>query len=132
MSAESQPMTILPVRLLAAGALCVLIAACGAAPADDRLTIKPGSDLPQIDVTMHVPAGHQGEIRRYRDGVRTTLLVLGTWLGPLPALTLDIAPEPTRWWTSEASMAPETAAARAVSRAYFTRVIDTSALPPDL
>jgi hypothetical protein len=116
--------------LLAAGALSVLIGACSSAPAAERVIVNPGSDLPDVDVTMHVPAGHQRDIRRYRDGVRTTLLVLGTWLGPLPALAIDIAPEPTRWWTAEASMAPETAAARAASREYFSHAVDLSALPP--
>ncbi len=123
-------MTILPVRLLAAGALCALIGACSSPPSDDRRTVKPGSDLPQIDVTMHVPAGHQRDLGRYRDGVRTTLLVLGTWLGPLPALSIDIAPARTPWWTAEATMAPETAAARAVSREYFSHALDLSGLPP--
>src|SRR5436190_10731075 len=121
-------MTILPPRFLPAGALCVLLAGCSTPPSDDHVTME-APDLPRVSVTIHVPAGHQRDVERYRDGAITTLTVLDTWLTPFPDAALDIAPEPTRWRTTAASMAPETAAARAVSRAYVLRMIDTSALP---
>src|SRR5205823_5248466 len=54
------------------------------------------------------------------------------WLAPFPDAALAVTAENTRWWTAPASMAPEYAAARAVSRAYWARIIDTSALPPAL
>lgn len=133
-------MTIVPVRLLRTGALpaipvivatLVTLVACGGAPTDDRVTMNPAPGLPAVSVTIHVPAGHHGDVERYRDGVLTTLTVLGAWLEPFPGPSLDITPERTPWWTAAASMAPETAAARAVSRAYFSRVLDTGALPPE-
>lgn len=123
-------MTILPARLLAVAALG-LAAACSSAPIDDHFTTD-APDLPKVSVTVHVPPGHQRDVDRYRDGVLTTLTVLGTWLEPFPDATLEVTPEPTPWSTAAASMAPETAAARAVTRRYFQRILDTSALPSDL
>src|SRR3954467_9891371 len=102
-------MTILPARSWTAGALCVLLAGCSASPSVDHMTFS-APDLPKVSVTIHVPAGHQRDVERYRDGAVTTLTVLGAWLTPFPDATLDIAPEPTRWWTTAASMAPEAAA----------------------
>ena len=122
-------MSILPVRLLLAGALALAVSACSAAPGDVRGTFK-AEGLPQVDVTIAFQAGHAGDADRYRYAAFTTLRILGDWLVPFPDAGLSIAAEPTRWWTAPAAMAPEFAVARVVSRRYWDRVVDTRALPP--
>ena len=76
-----------------------------------------------------------------------TLKNHGEWLGPLPqqSLTIVVPPwhgspvtiagravvlERTPWWSTTTSMAPELATARAVSRRFWTALVDTQALPP--
>jgi hypothetical protein len=86
--------------------------------------------LPRVDVTIGIQSEHRGDAGRYRYGAFTTLKILGTWLAPYPDAALAVTAGRTPWWTAPASMAPEFAAARAVSRRYFERVVDTRALPP--
>jgi len=84
--------------------------------------------LPRVDVTIALPPGQAGAADRYMYAAFTTLKILGTWLVPFPDPKLSVAVERTRWWTAPPSMAPESAVARAVSRAYWSRVIDSRAL----
>jgi hypothetical protein len=56
--------------------------------------------------------------------------VLNDWLVPLPGTPIALGTPVPASWTSAASMASETAGSRAMSRAYFDRVIDMRALPP--
>jgi hypothetical protein len=86
--------------------------------------------LPRVDVTIAIQSDRLGEADRYQRAAFTTLKILGTWLAPFPDSSLSVTPERTPWWTSPAAMAPEFAVARAVSRRYWERVIDTRALPP--
>ena len=131
MCGDSQPMTILPARFAIALALAAGVSACTSAPYDATGTLFSPSREVRYDVTIRVPAGHRGDLRRYENGVITTLEVLGAWLTPFPDRTIAVAPETTPWWTSAASMAPETVASRATSRRYLERLMDTSKLPPD-
>ncbi|HXD73608.1 MAG TPA: hypothetical protein VN628_07725 [Vicinamibacterales bacterium] len=68
--------------------------------------------------------------RRVRNGVDTTLQVLGQWLVPLQDKAIVAVPARPLWWTSAASMVPEMDGARAAARTYFGRFIDTTGLPP--
>lgn len=116
-------------RLLSAVALAIGVSACGAPPATVRGAFDaPG--LPRVDVTIAIPPEHRGDAVRYQHAAFTTLKILGTWMTPFPDATLSVEPEPTPWWTAPASMAPEFAVARVVSRRYWERVVDTRALPP--
>ncbi len=112
-------------------AATILLAACAcSAPSTTSKTTFDVAGMPRVDVTIRIPPGHQGEADRSRDAAVTTLRVLGAWLTPFPDTTLDVAADPTRWWTAPASMAAEYAVARPVSRKYWERLIDTTALPP--
>jgi hypothetical protein len=122
-------MTILPVRLLRAVALAACACACSSSPAAVRGTFD-AEGLPRVDVTIAIQSDRLGESDRDRHAAFTTLKILGTWLAPFPDSSLSVTPERTPWWTSPAAMAPEFAVARAVSRRYWERVIDTRALPP--
>jgi len=115
--------------LLLAGALAAGVSACSASPAEVRGTFE-AVGLPRVDVTIGITSEHQGESDRYRHAAFTTLRILGTWLAPFPDATLSATADRTPWWTAPASMAPEFSAARAVSRRYWERAIDTRALPP--
>ena len=86
--------------------------------------------LPRVDVTIAIQGEHRGDAERYRYAAFTTLKILGAWLAPFPDATLAVTAGRTPWWTAPASMAPEFAVARAVSRRYWERAIDTGALPP--
>ncbi len=72
----------------------------------------------------------------------STIRILGEWLVPFPDSALTLIDPPFRvervsppagavvldhvqWWTAPAAMAPELSVARAVSRRYWERVIDT-------
>jgi hypothetical protein len=84
---------------------------------------------PPVTATIVIPAGHDRDFDRYRNGVVTTLQIVGAWLVPFPDRTILVAPDRTPLWTTPASMAPESAASRATARRYFERLIDTRALP---
>ena len=87
--------------------------------------------LPHVSVAIAVQAEHAGEAERYKYAAFTTLKILGNWLVPFPDATLSVAAERVPWWTAAPAMEPEFAVARAVSRRYWERVVDTRALPPD-
>jgi len=116
-------------------------AAAVRAPSDDRTAPEPTALRNVLRFTGLIillaacgcGASRGAVERRYRNGVTTTMQVLGDWLLPFPDnadRTIDAAPQATRWWTTGASMAAETAAARATARRYFDTLIDTTALPP--
>jgi hypothetical protein len=86
--------------------------------------------LPSVDVTIDLEPDHRRDGDRALYAAFTTLRILGTWLAPFPDSTLSLTPDRTPWWTAPPSMAPEYAVARAVSRRYWMRVVDTRALPP--
>jgi hypothetical protein len=78
-------------------------------------------------------------------GAITALNTSSDWLGAFPGASLTLVDPPWRtpavppdnavvmehvpWWTTPTSMAPELAAARAVSRRFWAERIDTTGLP---
>jgi hypothetical protein len=122
-------MSILSARLLLAGALAVGAGACTAAPVAVRGTFE-ADGLPSVNVVIAIQSEHAGDADRYRHAAFTTLKILGNWLGPFPDAALSADMARTRWWSAPATMVPEFAVARVVSRRYWERVIDTRALPP--
>lgn len=101
--------------------------ACGTS-ATEVHGVFAAARLPRVDVTMTIPQG-RADADRYLYAALTTLKVLGQWLGPFPDSTLAVTPARTPWWSSPAAMAPELVVARAVSRRYWDRAIDTRMLP---
>ena len=87
-------------------------------------------NLPRVDVTISLQPDHRRDGDRAMYAAFTTLRILGTWLAPFPGSTVSLTPQRTHWWTAAASMAPEFAVARALSREYWTRLIDMRAMPP--
>ena len=84
--------------------------------------------MPRVNVTIAIPPGQAGAADRYRYAALTTLKILGTWLTPFPDPALSVVADRTPWWTAPASMAPEYAAARAISRAYWERMLGNGTL----
>jgi hypothetical protein len=113
--------------MLAAGSLALALGGCSVMPTEVRGTFV-GSR--RVDVTIAVPPGHESEHERYVYAALTTLKILGEWLPPFEDSTLAVTPEGTAWWSAPAAMSPEYAVARAVSRRYWERAIDTRELPP--
>ena len=109
--------------------LALFAGACSTAPVDVTGTFQ-ADGLPRVDVTVVIQPEHAADADRYRYAAFTTLQILGNWLTPYPDATLSVTAGRTPWWTAAASMAPEFAVARAVSRRYWERVVDTRALPP--
>jgi hypothetical protein len=109
-----------------AGWLVAGVSACGAMPSEVRGTFVGAR---RVDIAITVPPGQENERDRYMYAALTTLKILGAWLPPFADSTLAVSAERTRWWTADAAMAPEYAVARAVSRRYWERAIDTRALP---
>ena len=109
-------------------AFCLVagISACGAMPSEERGTFVGAR---RVDITITVPPGHENERDRYMYAALTTLKVLGAWLPPFADSTLAVSADRTRWWSADAAMTPEYAVARAVSRRYWERAIETRALP---
>ena len=116
----------MPVSIV--GCLALAVAACSTSSTEARGTFV-GAGQPRVDVAMTIPAGHAADADRDLYAALTTLRILGPWLGPFPEPALTVTPEPTPWWSSPAAMEPELAVARAVSRRYWERVIDTRRLP---
>jgi hypothetical protein len=115
--------------LLLAGGLALAVTACSSTPATVQGTFAVDG-LPRVEVTIGIQGEHWRDADRYRYAAFTTLKILGTWLAPFPDQTLAVTAGRTPWWTAPASMAPEFAVARAISRRYWERRIDTRALPP--
>jgi hypothetical protein len=135
-------------RRLIAVCAPLVAAACAPGPASpievrERLDAAP---LPQVDVRMLIQPEHQRDAARYLRAAVATLRTCGEWLGPLPrtAVTLVDPPwrpaaaslaadavvlERTPWWSVTTTMAPELAAARAVSHRFLREAIDTQRLP---
>jgi hypothetical protein len=107
--------------------LGLVATACGTPPTEVRGAFA-AAGLPRVDVTLTIPPGH-AESDRYLYAALTTLRVLGQWLGPFPDRTLAVTAARTPWWSSPAAMAPEFVVARAVSRRYWERAVDTRMLP---
>lgn len=114
-------------RLLVAGMLALAATACGATATEVR-GVFAAAGLPRVNVTIALPRDHS-DPDRYLYAALTTLKVLGQWLGPFPDSTLTVKAAPTPWWSSPTAMAPELVVARAVSRRYWERAIDTRMLP---
>ena len=115
-------------RLWFIGFVAALAAACGATPTQARRMFDvPG--LPRVDVTVTLAPGHEREGDRYLYAAFTTLKILGTWLPPFADATLTVSEENTRWWDAPAAMTAEYVVARAVSRRYWDRALDTRDLP---
>jgi hypothetical protein len=111
-----------------AGLLGLAVTACSTSATQVRGAFA-AAGLPRVNVTMTIPPGHAADSDRYLYAALTTLKILGQWLGPFPDPTLEVTAERTPWWSSPAAMAPELVVARAVSRRYWDRVVDTRALP---
>jgi len=101
--------------------------ACGT-PATEVRGAFAAAGQPRVDITVAIPQDHS-DSDRYLYAALTTVKVLGQWLGPFPDSTLAVTAARTPWWSSPPAMAPELVVARAVSRRYWDRVIDTRALP---
>jgi hypothetical protein len=103
--------------------------------------------LPPVDVRLSIQPEHGRARQRYVRAALATLKAQSEWLGPLPQQSLTIVDPPWRgspntiaddaveldrtpWWSATASMAPELVTARAVSRRFWTALVDTRALPP--
>jgi hypothetical protein len=84
----------------------------------------------RVDVTITAGPGHESDGERYAYAALTTLKILDGWLPPFPDSTLVVTVDGTRWWSAPGAMTPEYAVARAVSRRYWERAIDTRGLPP--
>ena len=128
---KAAPVAIVLRNLLRFTGLTILLAACACTGGrrETTGTLVQASGDPLVNITILIPSGHDGDEHRYVEGIVTTLQVLGAWLVPFPDKTILVEPERTPWWTSAASMKPETAASRATVRRYFERLIDTRALP---
>lgn len=120
-------MSSLPARLFAAVCLASVLSGCGAVPTEVRGTFVGRS---VVKLTITVPAGQQSESDRYVYAALTTLKIFDAWLPPFADSTLAITPDGVRWWSADAAMTPEYAVARAVSRRYWERAIDSGRLPP--
>lgn len=120
-------MSSLPARLFAAACLLSAFTACGATPTEVRGTFVGRRP---VTLTIIVPAEQQSESDRYVYAALTTLKIFDAWLPPFADATLAVAPDGARWWSADAAMTPEYAVARAVSRHYWERALDTRNLPP--
>ncbi len=129
---------------IAAGA-ATLLTACGrGSPVEERGRFD-ADGASSVDVRALVQSEHRGEAPRYLRAAIASLQTLTPWLGPFPHASLtivdpawhdappsnvsDIVLPRTPWWSSQASMAPELATARAIARRYWLEVVDTRALP---
>jgi hypothetical protein len=99
-----------------------------------------------VDVTIRVQPEHAREGDRFLQAAVATLRTCDDWLGELPTAPLTlvdpawhaappvdhgaIALARTPWWTTTASMAPELATSRAVSRRVWDELVDRASLPP--
>lgn len=144
-------MNIVPARpLIVLGALALAASACGgarpAAPLDVHQRFE-AAGLPPVDVRFSIQPEHRRAQQRYVRAAMATLKSIGEWLGPFPRQSLTIVDPPwggspaadaddvivlerTSWWSTTSSMTPELATARAVSRRFWTILVDTQALPP--
>jgi hypothetical protein len=107
----------------------------------DRVTIGDRS----VSVDVRVAREHRASATRYLAAATAALTTLETMLGPYPesAITLvdasiaggsrgdaaAVVIDPTPWWSTAAAMTPEIATARGVARRYWTKAVDTRALP---
>jgi len=141
-------------RILSARSLLILAAAaiapaCGGVSAaqiavNERVEADGGTP---VDVHLLVQPEHARSERRFLRAAAATIAMHCRWLGPQPHAALTIvdpvwrasaASGPdgtvvlgrTPWWTTTTAMAPEIATTRAVSRWYWTSLVDTAALPP--
>jgi hypothetical protein len=121
-------MSSVTARISAAGLLALAVTACRSTPMQVRGAFAVAGQ-PHVDVTMTIPPGHAADADRYLYAALTTLRILGPWLGPFPDQTLEVAAVRTPWWSTPAAMVPEFVVARAVSRQYWERTIDTRMLP---
>jgi hypothetical protein len=98
-----------------------------------------------IEVTVEVQPEHAQELDRFARTAAVTLRTFGDWLGPLSYRTLTVldpawrstvaaAPDAvvldrTPWWNARATMAPELATVRGLSRRVWHDAIGTGGLP---
>jgi hypothetical protein len=141
---------IVPVRFFPALGVLALVAvgACGPPAESQELHQRfESGGLAAVDVRLRIRPEHRQAQQRYVRALMATLKAEGEWLGPLPRPSLTLVDPPWRgspaaamddvvmlertpWWSSTTSMAPELATARAVSRHYWTTLVDSQALPP--
>jgi hypothetical protein len=98
-----------------------------------------------IELTVRVQPEHAQNLERYARAATTTLRTYGDWLGPLPYHTLAIvdpawramapvAPDAivldrTPWWNARATMTPELATVRGVSRRVWRDAMAAGTVP---
>ena len=103
----------------------------------------PGSAM---ELVVNLQPEHAREIDRFTHAAATILQAFGEWIGPLPydrvtivdpgwrvLPNLDSEPvmlDRTPWWNARASVAPELATARGLSRRVWHDAIGNGTLPP--
>jgi hypothetical protein len=135
-------------RKAAVHALLLLFSASGCAGGNASLDVRrrferPGAD--PVEVRGLIQPEHAGSRERYLHAAVMSLSVLTPILGTFPQGTIVLIDPPwghgtfaadnavvlerTPWWSSPASMVPELAAARAITRRHLHAALDTTALP---
>ena len=129
---------------IAVGAAAFLIGCKGGSPVEQRGRFE-ADGLSPVDVRALVQPEHRRDAPRYLRAAIASLETLAPSLGPYPRASLtivepawhaapsagvsDVVLRRTPWWSSQASMTPELATARAIARGYWSDVVDTRALP---
>ena len=133
-------------HLTAAAVAAALASGCSARPAVEQRARFESAPLPAVGLRLLLQPEHQQDGERYRRAAESTLKTYGEWLGPYPAASLTlidpgwrdesvavegaIRMDRTPWRSAGTSMAPELAAARAISRRFWRERVDTTNLPP--
>jgi hypothetical protein len=130
--------------------LALVTAACIASRPAEPFEVHErfqSAGLPPIDVRFSIQTEHRRAQSRYVGATMASLKMLGEWLGPMPRQSLTIVDPPwhhspavvaddaivlerTAWWRTTTAMSPELAAARGVSRRFWTSLFDPGRLPP--
>ena len=129
---------------IAVGAAAFLMGCDGGSPVEQRGRFE-ADGLSPVDVRALVQPEHSRDAPRYLRSAIASLETLAPSLGPYPRASLtivdpawhaapsagvsDVVLPRTPWWSSQASMTPELATARAIARSYWSDVVDTRALP---
>lgn len=124
----------------------LLAAGCAASPRpiEVRQTVPQGANH-AIEVRLIVQPEHAAYAGRYMESAAAAVATIAEWLGTFEQQTLTLADPDwhgrspaaadaivmprVRWWTTRTSMAPELAAARAVSRRFWAGATHGGELP---
>jgi hypothetical protein len=131
--------------------MAVSMSACGARPPVAFVETRHRLEIPNaspIDLRIRLQGEHAAAERRYVDAAASTLRTYSDWLGPLPYSTLTIVDPPWRsspapvtdsvlldrtpWWNTRATLGPEIATVRGLSRRLWGDALGRSALPAAL